>query len=66
MLPETVISRYSNIYAKKPKRLGVIILPQGRLKMVTFTYSNIFLSVIIDIITHMRVWMQPYTATWTV
>ena len=50
MLPKTVISRYSNTYAKKPKRLGVIILPLGRLKMVTFTYSNILLSVIIDII----------------
>ena len=55
MLPETVILRYSNIYAKKPKRLGVIILPLRRLKIVIFTYSNIFLSVIIDIITHMRV-----------
>ena len=29
MLPETVISRYSNTYAKKPKRLGIRVLPLG-------------------------------------
>ena len=45
MLPKTVISRYSNTYAKKPKRLGIWVLPFGRLKMVTSTYSNILLSV---------------------
>ena len=27
MLPKTVISRYSNTYAKKRKRLGILILP---------------------------------------
>ena len=45
MLPKTVISRYSNTYAKKRKRLGIGELPLGRLKMVIFTYSNILLSV---------------------
>ena len=42
---KTVISRYSNTYAKKPKRLGIFGLPLGRLKMVIFTYSNILSSV---------------------
>ena len=45
MLPETVISRYSNTYAKKSKRLGIGELPLGRLEMVISTYSNILLSV---------------------
>ena len=44
-LPDAVISRYSNTYAKKSKRLGILILPLGRLQMVIFTYSNILLSV---------------------
>ena len=44
-LPDAVISRYSNTYAKKSKRLGIRILPLGRLQMVIFTYSNILLSV---------------------
>ena len=48
VLPKTVISRYSNTYAKKAKRLGVSILPLGRLQMVISTYSNILLSVSID------------------
>ena len=45
MLPETVISRYSNTYAKKSKRLGIGEQPLGRLEMVISTYSNILLSV---------------------
>ena len=32
MLPKTVISRYSNTYAKKPKRLGIRVLPLWRLE----------------------------------
>ena len=32
MLPKTVISSASNTYAKKRKRLGIRILPLGRLK----------------------------------
>ena len=55
MLPKTVISRYSNTYAKKRKRLGVRILPIGRLKMVISTYSNILLSVSMINLTKMRV-----------
>ena len=45
MLPRTVISSASNTYAKKSKRLGILILPLGRLQMVIFIYSNILLSV---------------------
>ena len=56
---KTVISRYSNTYAKKPKRLGIGILPLGRLKMVTSTYSNILLSVSMMNITNVRVGMRP-------
>ena len=48
VLPKTVISSDSNTYAKKAKRLGVSILPLGRLQMVISTYSNILLSVSID------------------
>ena len=58
-LPETVISSDSNTYAKKSKRLGILILPLGRLKMVIFTYSNILLSVSMINITNMRVSMRP-------
>ena len=29
VLPQTVISRYSNTYAKKSKRLGILELPLG-------------------------------------
>ena len=32
MLPKTVISRYSNTYAKKSKRLGIGILPHWAAK----------------------------------
>ena len=42
---ETVISSASNTYAKKRKRLGILILPLGRLQKVISTYSNILLSV---------------------
>ena len=45
LLPKTVISSASNTYAKKRKRLGIRKLPNGRLKMVISTYSNILLSV---------------------
>ena len=63
VLPKTVISRYSNTYAKKRKRLGIGILPHGRLKMVIFTYSNTLLSVNMMNMTNMRVRMRPRTAT---
>ena len=53
----------SNTYAKKPKRLGISILPHGRLEMVIFTYSNTLLSVNMINMTNMRVSMQPRTAT---
>ena len=66
MLPQTVISSGSNTYAKKRKRHGVRVLPIGRLQMVIFTYSNILSSVSLINIAHMRVKMQPGTATWTV
>ena len=66
MLPQTVISRYSNTYANKPKRLGVRSLPLGRLEMVISTYSNILLSVSMMNARNMRVEMQPRTATWIV
>ena len=66
VLPQQVISRYSNTYAKKPKRLGIFILQLGRLKMVTFIYSNILLSVSMIDIANGRVCMRPRTATWTV
>ena len=66
LLPKTVISRYSNTYAKKSKRLGVRELPLGRLKMVISTYSNILLSVSMMNITNFRVIRQLSTATWTV
>ena len=62
VLPETAISRYSNAYTKKRKRLGIGELPLGRLKMVIFTYSNILLSVNMINITNGRVYGQPGTA----
>ena len=60
LLPKTVISRYSNTYAKKPKRLGILELPLGRLKMVIFTYSNILSSVSLINITNWRVRAAKY------
>ena len=63
VLPKTVISRYSNTYAKKPKRLGIGELPLGRLKMVIFIYSNILLSASMINMTHVRVSLRPGTAT---
>ena len=63
MLPKTVISRYSNTYAKKSKRLGIRVLPIGRLQMVISTYSNILLSVNMINMTKLRVRMRPRTAT---
>ena len=56
MLPKTVISSASNTYAKKRKRLGMSILPLGRLKMVIFTYSNILLSVSLINMTTLACW----------
>ena len=61
-LPETVISSASNTYAKKSKRLGIMILPIWRLEMVISTYSNILLSVSLINITKVRVRWQPGTA----
>ena len=55
VLPHKVISRYSNTYAKKSKRLGILGLPLGRLKMVISTYSNILLSVSMINMTNGRV-----------
>ena len=66
MLPQEVIASASNTYAKKRKRLGLIILPLGRLQMAIFIYSNILLSVNIINITKVRVGVRPSTATWTV
>ena len=51
---------------EEAKRLGLIILPLGRLQMAIFIYSNILLSVNIINITKVRVGVQPSTATWTV
>ena len=66
MLPETVISSASNTYTKKSKRLGIGILPLGRLKMVISTYSNILLSVSMINIDEEACCVRPRTATWTV
>jgi len=66
VLPDTVISSASNTYAKKPKRLGIRVLPHGRLKMVISIYSNILLSVNMINIVHVCVGKRPGTATWTV
>ena len=66
VLPKTVISRYSNTYAKKSKRLGIRELPLGRLKMVISTYSNILLSVSMMNMTNVRVIAAASSATWTV
>jgi len=65
-LPKTVSSSASNTYAKWRKRLGIGELPLGRLKMVTFIYSNILLSARMINMTHGRVGKRPSTATWTV
>ena len=62
-LPKAVISRYSNTYTKKSKRLGVGELPFLRLKMVISTYSNIFLSVNMINIAKLRVYGQHSPAT---
>ena len=50
-------------FTKKPKRLGVLGLPLGRLEMVISTYSNILLSVSMINLTHMRVRVQPKKVT---
>ena len=54
-----VISRYSNTYAKKSKRLGVGELPIWRLKMVIFIYSNTLLSESMINTTKERVQVRP-------
>ena len=54
-LPDAVISRYSNTYTKKSKRLGNLVLPLGRLEVVISTYSNILLSVSMINLRYMRV-----------
>ena len=58
-LPKTVISRYSNTYTKKSKRLGNLVLPLGRLGVVISTYSNILLSVSMINLRYMRVSWRP-------
>ena len=45
VLPKTVISSTQILTRRSRKRLGIGILPLGRLKMVISTYSNILLSV---------------------
>ena len=62
-LPDTDISSASNTCTKKRKRDGIRILPNGRLKMVIFTYSNILLSVSMINIAYWHVRLQPRTAT---
>ena len=45
VLPKTVISRYSNAYAKKQKRLGIILLPlayQGHLHILEYLVERKF------------------------
>jgi hypothetical protein len=66
VLPQKVISSASNTYTKKRKRLGILGLPLGRLKMVIFIYSNILLNANMINSAHMRVKMQQIPATWTV
>ena len=63
VLPKTVISRYSNTYTKKSKRLGILDCHIGRLKMVIFTYSNILSSVSLINIRIVRVSVRPSSAT---
>jgi len=48
------------------KRHGILGLPNWRLEMVIFIYSNILLSVNMINITDWRVRMRPRKATWTV
>ena len=63
VLPGKVISRYSNTYTKKRKRLGIWILPVARLLMVIFTYSNILLNASMINIACWRVRIQPKKVT---
>ena len=61
MLPRTVISRYSNTYTKKRKRLGILDTATWAAKMVIFTYSNILLSVsMMNITTYACRWAAEY------
>jgi hypothetical protein len=57
-------SRGTQILTRRSrKRLGILGLPQGRLKMVIFIYSNILLSVSLINMTNMRASVQPRAAT---
>ena len=61
MLPKTVISRYSNTYAKKPKRVGVGKLPLsggsqfGRLHILEYLVERKY----DEYSTYVRVRMRP-------
>ena len=63
MLPKTVISRYSNTYAKKPKRLGILstaswAAKNGHLHILEYLVERKY-----DKYTKMRVSLRPRTAT---
>jgi hypothetical protein len=66
MRPQEVISRHSNTYTKKRKRLGILGLPGAWLKVVIFIYSNILLSVNSINIANGCVRVRLRAATWTV
>ena len=53
----------SNTYAKKSKRLGILILPPGRLLVVNFIYLNILSSVSMINITDGLVYMRQRKVT---
>ena len=66
MLPKTVISRYSNTYAKKSKRLGIsetadLAAKNGHLHILEYLVERKY-----DQYDVMRVGCGHETATWTV
>ena len=66
MLPKTVISRYSNTYAKKSKRLGIRstaawAAENGHLHILEYLVERKY-----DQFDEVRVRLQPRTVTWTV
>ena len=66
VLPAKVISRYSNTYAKKSKRLGIRRTAtwaalNGHLHILEYLVERKY-----DQYNEMRVSMRPRTATWTV
>ena len=66
MLPKTVISRYSNTYAKKSKRLGILdtaywAAENGHLHILEYLVERKY-----DQYNECACSMQPRTATWTV